>query len=231
MARIQVRNLGQALLYCPRCLWIRHRYALDRDHPLWSPMPGVFSILDDYTKETVGRLLNSGGMPRWLAQEFPALLPPLRVIHPPRWGFWVLKFGDAEVVGVPDCIIVDTSNQWYILDYKTARWTENQEAIWPLYEAQVNGYAWLARKLENAQVAGLGVVYFEPVTDSPLSHDTFDMVLPFQATLKPVAIWPDDRVEDLIQQTMAILDAEAPPDGKDGCPKCAAFERWKQKIP
>ena len=77
----------------------------------------------------------------------------------------------------------------------------------------------------------LGIVYFEPRTDTITRLDGHDMVVPFGARVKHAEIWDDCRVENLIREVEAVLDAAEPPDGTPNCPGCAAYKSWRAKLP
>src|ERR1017187_4198055 len=52
-----------------------------------------------------------------------------------------------------------------IVDYKTAKFTQHQDELFPMYEVQLNAYAAIGEQKGLAPVSGLALVYTEPVTD------------------------------------------------------------------
>ena len=76
---------------------------------------------------------------------------PIRV---PGWSKFQTLDSQNNIVltGVPDEILRHPERGTWIGDYKTARFTETQNALTPLYVVQLNAYAFIAAKI------GLGPV-------------------------------------------------------------------------
>ena len=58
-----------------------------------------------------------------------------------------------------------TDESYFIADHKTARFTNHQDELLPMYEVQLNGYAYIAESIGYSPITGLGLVYYEPFTD------------------------------------------------------------------
>ncbi len=69
------------------------------------------------------------------------------------------------MTGIPDEMFLRTDESYFIADYKTARFTSHQDELIPMYEVQLNGYAYIAENIDYRPVTGLGLTYYEPFTD------------------------------------------------------------------
>lgn len=111
---------------------------------------------------------------------------------------------------------------YVIVDYKTARYTEGQDELLPMYEIQLNASALIGEHCGLNPVAALALVYMEPVTDDKAAarnqrEDGFTM--DFAARLHPVPIEPR-RVLDLLGEARRIYDVNAAPAGRPACEDC-----------
>lgn len=50
------------------------------------------------------------------------------------------------------------------MDYKTAKYTGNQDQLMPIYQIRFNGYAYIAEAIGLKPVKNPYLVYFEPLT-------------------------------------------------------------------
>jgi len=66
------------------------------------------------------------------------------------------------ITGIPDEIFQKKDTSYFIVDYKTARFTGHQDELMPIYKVQLNGYALIAEKCGLKPVTGIGLVYYEP---------------------------------------------------------------------
>ena len=71
---------------------------------------------------------------------------------------------------MPDDIFIMADGRFFIVDYKTARFTENQDKLIGMYRVQLNGYAYIFEKLGMGMVGGLGLCYYEPPMKSSKSN-------------------------------------------------------------
>ena len=187
--RISAKNLGHlALLHaCPRCFWISTHFRLP-----YQIFPGIFSSIDSYTKKVIHlHLEQTGHLPSWL-DGFGDLGRLIPVPHHSR--FWMTdRETGVTLTGVPDELTEAQEGLW-ILDYKTARFTGNQDALLPIYRVQLNGYALIAQRILKKPVVGLGLIYFEPVTDIQSAEGLVDETgfkMGFRARLLPLELDPD----------------------------------------
>ena len=126
---------------------------------------------------------------------------------------------------MPDDIFEKDDGSYFIVDYKTAKFTKNQDELLPLYTVQLNGYALIGEQVGFRPVSGLGLVYYEPQTEvnennvqSSLIDDGFTM--PFQAHLLAVDLDPSGVVLPLLRQVRELGDRQVVPTGRDGCAEC-----------
>ena len=223
-AIISAKTLGQLALpgYCPRCFWL----AMNADRLPFQIFPGIFSAIDSYAKNVVhGWFDRHGKAPDWLAP-----LGEIRTYKdPPHYSkFAVLDEENAIVLrGTPDGIFIMEDGSYTIIDYKTAKFTAYQDDLFPMYEAQLNAYAYIGERLAMKPVSKLALVYTEPVTgnsqasnDSNLTQDGFRM--DFKARILDVDIKPE-LVTRLLKTAGDVLHLPSPPVGTDGCKDCAAI--------
>ena len=116
-----------------------------------------------------------------------------------------------------------------IVDYKTSRHNPDNRSQHRIYRAQLNAYAWIARRLDLPPVSRLALVYMEPATGDdavaatgPVDAEGF--VLGFRPRLVEVDLDPERLIPPLIRRAARIHEASTPPEPRDGCRDCAALE-------
>jgi hypothetical protein len=72
---------------------------------------------------------------------------------------------NVRLTGVPDEIFQRIDGSFFIADYKTAKFTGNQDSLMPMYKVQLNSYAYLGERCGFNPVSGVGLVYYEPQTE------------------------------------------------------------------
>ena len=119
-------------------------------------------------------------------------------------------------------------NRLAILDLKTARFSDHQDSLLPMYQVQLNGYALIAESLGMGHVEALGLVYCEPPANDDNTGldalvDECGFSMPFKATAMPIEL---DRVliQPLLRKAKTLLEMENPPDGQEGCKECKMVE-------
>ena len=220
--RISAKNLGILALpdCCERCFWMRAR--LGWKSP-WAVMPGIFSSIDGFSKRAILAYFETNGhFPPWIAGRWAEVRP----LKSPHHSTFRLRDPETGVVltGIPDLMLGLPNDRLAILDLKTARYSKHQDALLPMYQTQLNGYALIAEGLGMGHVEALGLVYGEPPAnddnrglDALVDDGGFSM--PFKATAEPVEL---DRalIPPLLRQAKRILDVEKPPHGQEGCKEC-----------
>jgi hypothetical protein len=89
----------------------------------------------------------------------------------------------------------------------------------------LNGYALIAETLYHKPVVGLGLIYFEPVTDIGTADGLIDgagMSMGFTAKLLPIER-EAGLVSSLLAQAKEIYELPKVPTERDGCRDCSAL--------
>jgi len=223
LIRISAKDLGAVALpsFCERCFWLRMKC---RGKLPFQIFPGIFSSIDSYSKTvTAGYFRKHARLPRWF-DGFGELGAPIKV---PGWAKFNMIDGDSNILltGMPDEILKHSRKGLWIGDYKTARLTNAQDELAPMYEIQLNCYALIAESIGLGSVYGLGLLYYEPITflgeqnpDFMIHDDSF--FLRFSPKLKPVEI-DLNRIPPLFHTVRRICDNSQCPAGRVGCVDCS----------
>lgn len=222
--RISAKNLGHLALgsFCPRCFWIRLR--CNGKFP-YAVFPGIFSSIDSYSKRiTALHFEREGRLPPWFG-EAGIEGTPLPSLHHSRFRLEDAATG-VVLTGVPDEVIRLADGRLFVADYKTARFTDAQDELLPIYQTQLNGYAWIAEGLGMGSVAGLALVYYEPVTDigddgSLIEAEGF--LMRFRANVLPIGL-DAATIPPLIRRAREMFDAPEAPPGREGCGDCRLLD-------
>jgi hypothetical protein len=228
--RLSGKNLGDLAApgHCPRCFWLKNRLALP-----YQFFPGIFSSIDAYSKRVTDRTFERlGKLPAWLKSLDDLGVP----VHPPGHaafqttdpGTGILLTGDV------DAMFRDGQGRTFIADYKTARYTQGQDALLPVYEVQLNAYAFIAERTGWGPVKGLALIYYEPATElegeGVLRHVAQDgFTLEFRPSLHPVAL-DLERLPPLLARAREILARAEPPEGRAGCKDCAKVSALVEAV-
>lgn len=196
--------------------------------------PGIFSSIDAYSKSIMASyFLEYGRVPAWF-DGFGELGDPIPV---PGWS----KFQtiDAEtnirLTGVPDAILRDTERGMWIADYKTARLTDAQDALGPMYEVQLNAYGLIAQRIGLGSVCGLLLVYYEPVTAVSDTSRRFlikrdGFFLEFSPKLKRISFNPS-LIAPLLRRVREICERSVGPEPRPDCPDCLLLDTIFKATP
>ncbi|MHC4132457.1 MAG: PD-(D/E)XK nuclease family protein [Planctomycetota bacterium] len=220
--RISTKTLGHLLAMpdaCPRCAWVQLNCRLP-----YQIFPGIFSSIDSFTKKvTWSHQERNGRLPDWFKQ-FGDFSRPVKA--PSRSEFYLInEETNVQLTGIIDDIFQKKDGSYFIVDYKTSRFTTGQDALMPVYKVQLNGYAMIAEKCGLKPVTGIGLAYYEPQTN--VTSDTLDSVLlekgfhmPFRVHLLELDLKPKEIVLPLLKKVRAINDSSTPPAGAEGCQDC-----------
>ncbi|AQT70045.1 PD-(D/E)XK nuclease superfamily protein [Anaerohalosphaera lusitana] len=222
--KISAKNLGALALedHCPKCFYLKLRMGFKLPYQIF---PGIFSSIDSYSKKiTWGCCAKNGKVPQWF-DSWGEFVKPVPAPHHSKFNYTDQKTG-IKLTGVPDDIFLMEDGRYFIVDYKTAKYTGNQDALLPMYQVQLNGYAYIFEKLGMGEVGGIGLCYYEPQGNAPveqgignlLEQDGF--VMPFRAYLKRLELDPDGVLSPLLKQVRSMWDGEQVPAGKEGCKDC-----------
>jgi hypothetical protein len=223
--RISAKSLGAIAMpdFCPRCFWIQRR-AKNLPYQIF---PGIFNSIDSYGKKIVhGWFDRHGTPPAWLAK-----LGSIKGYEaPPHYSKFQTLDDETKILltGAPDGILIRTDGSRVIIDYKTAKFTEFQDELFPMYEAQLNAYAHIGERIWNQPVSALALVYTEPVTDDVAAHDEANISedgfqMPFSAKILPIDRKPE-LIPELLHRARGIFDLDKPPSVRGGCEDCRNLE-------
>lgn len=225
--RISAKDLGVLALrnFCPRCFWIRMHCANKLPFQIF---PGIFSSIDSYTKKVTNVHFDRySKLPSWL-EELVKLGKPVKVPHYSK--FSVLdEESDVVLRGAPDEILQKDDGSHIIVDYKTAKFTKAQDSLLPLYQVQLNAYAYIGERQGFDPVSGLALVYMEPQTDlAPDQLDTLvkekGFLMAFDGHVLEVGLEADKMIPPLLKEVRTIHDFESPPPGNQGCRDCQLLD-------
>lgn len=223
--RISAKNLGSLALEdaCDRCEWLKLKCKLP-----YQSFPGVFSSIDSYTKKFVDYHFNkNGGLPAWLSEigDVKACLPSL---HHSKFNTAVTEYG-ILLTGSVDALFQMADGSLCIGDYKTAKFTKNQDSLLPLYKVQLNGYAFIAERIGLGSVSKLALIYFQPETEhenaaDPSNSRNRGFALGFSAHVLPIEISLDEWLHPYLKKARALFDQSTPPASKSDCEECPLLD-------
>jgi hypothetical protein len=190
-------------------------------------MPGIFSSIDCFSKRAILAFFEKKGhFPPWIAGRW-ADVRPLESLHHSTFRLTDPETG-IVLTGVPDLMLGLPNDRLAILDLKTARFSDHQDFLLPMYQIQLVGYALIAEALGMGTVEALGLVYGEPPAndDNTGLDDLVDdrgFSMPFKATAMPIAL---DRslIPPLLKRAKTLLEMENPPEGRKDCMECKMVE-------
>lgn len=220
--KISAKALGNLALpnFCPRCFWIKmHCGKLP-----FQIFPGIFSSIDSYTKKVTNtHFALHNQLPAWLGR-LGDLGTPVKAPHHSKFQV-VNQETDIVLSGMADEIFKREDGSYFIVDYKTAKFTEAQDSLLPLYEVQLNAYAYIGERQGFHPVSGIALVYMEPQTnlipdklDSVLHDDGF--LMGFHGHVLPLKLDAEQMVPPLFEKVRLIYDLESAPPGNEKCENC-----------
>jgi hypothetical protein len=234
LIKISGKNLGELALpdFCPRCFWIKWHFK--EEMPFKTPFPSIFSSIDSYTKQVTNIHYDKHNLiPKWL-NEIPDLVKPMKA---PSWKkyLYVDEKTQVQVHGTMDEIFLRKDNSYYIIDYKTARYSGTQDSLMPIYETQLNSYAWIGNHTMFNPVSGIGLAYYEPVIR--IAQDDIDtfvfengFYMPYICKLHQLNLDSENIVPPLLEKLRSIVDLTTAPAGRDGCDNCDRLDKLVKFI-
>jgi CRISPR/Cas system-associated exonuclease Cas4 (RecB family) len=217
--RISAKNLAQLNIdnTCERCFWnlarLRHRVP-------FNIFPGIFSTFDRIQKTLVENgLENTGQFPKWLGEMADA---SGIADTPPRLEY-VHQGTNIVLVGVPDHVYEWSDGSVSPVDYKTARFSNGQDALKPLYEAQLDAYSFLLEVKCRLTSDRGALVYFEPKGEAvTLTKEGFTQ--PWIVHVVGIEV-SGERTKELLARARDIYDLDIPPDSRAECPDCDLLQK------
>ena len=221
--QISGKDLGvlQRKDFCPRCFWISRHHARP-----WQIFPGIFSSIDSYAKRLIDHhFASAGSPPPWVAG-----LKDIVGLYPTETAssfFMIDPSTRIKLTGAPDVIFKLTDGTLMIADYKTARFTEAQDQMSPVYEVQLNAYRDIARALKWPKVSRLALIYTEPPEkDDPIHpefHSPLGFVMNFRSRFKEIEIRPK-LTAGLLKKADQIFHLPKPPKSNEKCKDCEKLD-------
>lgn len=216
--QISAKTLGACALpdSCPRCLWIKLK--LGNRLP-FQVFPSIFAHIDSYCKNIVHSSFDKyKKTPVWL-RELGEFKGYINVPHFSKFNIMDEKY-NIKLTGAPDDVLLRPNNLCTIIDYKTAKITETQDRLFPMYAVQLNVYYLIATQLGLCQVKDLALVYAEPVSEHGISaHQKDGFIMNFKSKIVPVNI-NVSIVQSLLWKIREIYDMKNVPSGRKGCKDC-----------
>lgn len=219
-ARISAKDLGALVMpdFCPRCFWIKRNI---KKLP-WQIFPGIFSSIDSYTKKMVHNYFDIlSAPPPWL----PEIKDAKRYLKTLHWSKFIRRDPETGITvsGVTDDVFECEDLSRIIVDYKTAKFTENADKLFPIYEVQLNGYAWVEEGFGSKVRDDLPLIYCEPVTEPDILRieDTgFNMSF----LVKSVLIKKQTEMIPALLKTVHDILSNGIPASNETCEDCTSLD-------
>jgi len=211
---ISAKDLGQLVMedFCPRCFWLQRHFG---KYP--QIFPGIFSSLDSLTKKSVKRSFEERSCcPDWLS-----IKNIKRVVDFKKMNIQT-EYGDWILTGVPDDIFELNDKSYYIVDYKTARYTANQDKLLPMYRVQLNAYAFGFPSQGISPVSRLALIYCEP--NESLDND-LDFKLSFTTNIHEIPL-DISEIPKLLIRAREIINSPMPTSFET----CKGICTWLDKV-
>jgi len=139
------------------------------------------------------------------------------------------KDTDILLTGIPDDMFSRPDGSYFIMGYKKAKHTGIQDELFPMYEVQLNAYAYIAERIGLKLVSRLGLVYYEPLINkpgeniAPFGRDN-EFSMRFASKLLPVSL-KTDNLREILVRVRKLYDLNTPPNGVSGCPHCQRLDK------
>lgn len=214
---ISAKDLGQLALkdFCPRCFWIERHFGKSP-----SIFPGIFNTIDSLTKRSVKRsFFERSKHPEWLP-----LVNIKRRIQVSRLKMPVIKHGNWILTGDPDDVFELNDSSYHVVDYKTAKFTGTQDSLLPMYNVQLNAYAYALSNCGIKPVSKLSLIYCEPNEDLDTDQD-------FKLSFTPKVLEVDinqEIITKLLLDARRILSSKTLPDAHFACKGICS---WIENLP
>ncbi len=227
-ARISCKNLGLLKLknFCELCFWLQmvlwHNKAPFRFNPA-----RLITRLDPFQKRMILDYWteNEGVFPDWLG-------PFAEAIDCEGGGRLTYECQETglTMTGVPDLIFEFVDDIFGILDEKTAMFSVGDDPLMPMYEVQLNAYAYCL-EAQGKNVGRAGFAYFEGDTGqlgavphklvTDVGHD-----FNFFVFFKEIDLNPEKMIPPLLKKVRAIYELEEPPEPSAECPHCQMLQQY-----
>jgi hypothetical protein len=223
--RIAAKVLGELALpdFCPRCFWIK----LHAGKLPFQIFPGIFSSIDSYTKKMIHyHFDNSKCFPSWLGK----LGQLSGYQNPPHYTKFQIvdRNSNVSLWGTPDGIFTKTDGSYVIVDYKTAKYTGNQDKLMPVYQVQLNAYAAIGEQCGLHPVSDLALIYMEPITDGDTglymgNHREYGFDMGFSASIHRVEL-NLNLIPILLRKAKELYELPTAPEKSQNCRDCISLD-------
>jgi hypothetical protein len=169
-------------------------------------------------------MIDNGPTPEWMMSGIGNVAKWKPVPHWSKNTFYDPK-SQITLHGAPDDLLILADGTLAIPDYKTQRWTDNQDKLFSLYAVQSNVYNIIMTQ-DTKIDAKLFLVYMEPDTAADSARDNIivnGFSMRFNAKVVPVEV-DKGMVRRSLTLTREIYEMEKPPDSRSGCKDCLALE-------
>jgi hypothetical protein len=164
----------------------------------------------------------SGGPPPWL-KDLDAVTGYKEPPNYHKFNTINDEFG-IHLTGSPDGVFLRNDGSYMIVDYKTAKYTGTQDSLHPMYEGQLNAYAYIGERTGLSPVTRLALIYMEPVTDDVAASQAQNrrsdgFAMHFIANVLPVTLDPT-ILNPLFRKTRETWELSSPPPQSLSCKDC-----------
>ena len=232
--RISAKNLGLLKLpaFCPRCFWLEMKL-WRKNAPFRFRPPGLFNKLDAFQKAAIiDYWVDNSRAPAWLGPFKSAEV----VLEGTKLAVDIPEFG-LTLSGIPDLLLGMPDGEDAVIDQKTAYFKDGNDPLRPMYEVQLNAYAYLANRVHPAfqKVTRAGFAYFEGQTEvhgaNPIdSISESGQLVEFSAKIAEIEIDPENIIPPLLEEVSELLSQdEIPPDSAE-CNNCAMLAQYLEIV-
>lgn len=226
--KISAKNLGYTALadFCPRCYYLRLKMNFKLP---FASFPGIFSSIDSYTKSCCHKIIDNanllgGKLPSWMSDEMGDIVGYEKVLHWSKNTHFDPKT-NITMHGAMDDILVRRDGSRIVVDWKTAKYSETQDRLRPMYDVQLGVYSVLAEK--DKPPVDLYLIYMEPCTEPSYADDNIiDCGFRMCFSGKVVKVERDRMVvRKALNISREIYDLPTAPKGAEGCKECASLDK------
>src|SRR3954462_12564043 len=225
--RIGAKDLAKMNLpnFCARCFW----YYLHCKPVPFNSFPGIFNEFDLLQKNMVHAYMDENGCPpSWMGDACAKMTGYKEV------GFldWEDEESGITLRGGPDVVLHNRNeSEWFVGDYKTARYRDGNDTFLPQYEGQLLGYSFLLTKNDFKTPKSAALLYMGPKGE-PTEKDLLGYIsktgfsLPFSVDVIDIKLGKFDLIHTWLSKTRENYDCETPPEGRDGCKNCKRIDAF-----
>lgn len=197
---------------CPRCFWLKYKKGMVRPEGIVSRLPSRF---DRVIKNYFHFYRRRGTLPPIIADKLKG-----RLEYPFQETYFYSINQKYGFYGKLDECLITPEETYSVIDFKTASSDpEKRDEIFPAYQIQLNGYAFLL-EARGKKTSGIGyLIYFYPKDSERLEHG-----FPMKIYVKRVKTNPDLMAERLAG-AVEILEGDMPGPTED-----CSFCQWCNEV-